>query len=75
MRSWPGGTATWIHDTGPACLIQALEYATKALAASGYPDEAMVLAVRGEAYYQAGDPGARAPTGKKTLAKEGVQGQ
>ena len=113
MRSWPGGTATWIHDTGPVYLIQiyrwsgqafvradhtvpayfqekvipyyqaqlarssdlarmlnygladasnkagdpqkALDYAAKALAAQGYPDEAMLLAVRGEAYYQAGD--------------------
>ncbi|KKM09153.1 hypothetical protein SY88_19960 [Clostridiales bacterium PH28_bin88] len=34
---------------------RALDYATKALAARGYPDEAMLLAVRGEAYYQAGD--------------------
>ncbi|TDA70311.1 MAG: hypothetical protein D9V47_01865 [Clostridia bacterium] len=34
---------------------KALEYAAKALAAQGYPDEAVLLAVRGEAYYQAGD--------------------
>ncbi|KKM09428.1 hypothetical protein SY88_18940 [Clostridiales bacterium PH28_bin88] len=34
---------------------QALDYAAKALATDGYPDDAMLLAVRGEAYYQAGD--------------------
>lgn len=34
---------------------QALEYAAKALATDGYPDQSRLLAVRGEAHYHAGE--------------------